>query len=249
MIDPIKSPLSYNLDDDKARKKLIKNFSSYKGDIGKEVKDYKKGTTWGEGLTAEEIENLRRSKGKFNLDSLPDGYMNNNGQAIKKPKPTWNEETGTYTPPDADGIEADWGAGGLTALGEAPSIIANASDKATSQAEANSKVLSTAVSGAKIGGSIVPGWGHAIGAVVGAVGGVAMNHGWRGELVKERDKESYKNMAQYKKQMTMNYYADKAQGIEQSQLDRLSEHYSNTDLETLKAQRNIRLGASGYSQS
>ena len=127
----------------------------------------------------------------------------------------------------ADG-GADWASGGFAGLGEATSLIQNLTTDPTSKQEATGKVLSMAGSGAKIGGAIVPGIGHAVGAAAGAIGGMLDNTGWQKRLLAENDKEASKE-----------HY--------ENQNERLQSYYNGKNLKQLNAQRELLRKASGYS--
>lgn len=118
--------------------------------------------------------------------------------------------------------------GAMAAMGELPGIINNLETDPRSRKEAGAKVMSMAASGATIGGSIVPGWGHAIGAVVGAGAGVASNAGWMDRMVAENDAK---------------IRTERADATE----SRLKGYYNSKSMGELKAQRNLMRKASGYS--
>ena len=122
-------------------------------------------------------------------------------------------------------VEADLAGGGIAALGEVPGMIATWSDHARSKKEATAKTLSTAISGAKIGGAIVPGWGHAIGGAVGLIAGKIGNNGWKKKFRAEEDKEFMIAQAQKKKEEIENYYNSNNSSQMKAQYDLMQRIY------------------------
>lgn len=110
---------------------------------------------------------------------------------------------------NSGGASADWGGGAISALSQAPSIIANLSQKPETQGQANSKVLNSTVQGASIGTQILPGWGTAIGAVVGFAGGAISNNGWYDKVLAEADTETRKKLAEGIKERKQGYIKNK----------------------------------------
>lgn len=109
----------------------------------------------------------------------------------------------------------DWGGAGLTALSKAPSLINNFSNKPTSNKEATGKILSSSMDFAAIGGAALPGWGHAIGAVVGAGTAAIANKGWGKAVRDEADKETLALEEEKRKELMDNYIANNtSQNIE-----------------------------------
>lgn len=74
-------------------------------------------------------------------------------------------------------VSADWGGGAMAAAAAAPGIIDNFTNKPTDKGGINASNLKSTMDFAGIGGAIVPGWGHLIGAAVGFGAGVISNAG------------------------------------------------------------------------
>ena len=138
--------------------------------------------------TSKSIGTFEKGLGKTEFD-LPDASQNT-GFGKKFGASDFNYDN--YNIEDLDGNKigsqqetsvggggANWGAGASTAIAEAPGIIENFSNKPESHDEAKSLVLNSTKSGAAIGGSIMPGWGHLIGAGVGAIAGFIGTAGYK----------------------------------------------------------------------
>ena len=109
---------------------------------------------------------------------------------------------------DATTEGLDWGGAGLGALSKAPSLINNFSNKPTSGKEAGGKVLQSSMDFASIGGAVLPGWGHAIGAVVGAGTAAIAQKGWRDDRRDEEDLEVRMLEEEKRKELMDNYIAN-----------------------------------------
>lgn len=129
----------------------------------------------------------------------------------------------------SDSVSADWGAGAVSALGQAPGIVANLSQKPTTQGEAKAKALSSTMQFAQIGGAILPGWGHLIGAATGFTAGVLGN----------------KNMD--KKQMAI-ADAETDAAYDEDVEERMRAHFDSKTAKQMKAQYDTVREANGYSR-
>lgn len=106
--------------------------------------------------------------------------------------------------------------GGITALTEVPSIIANYSNKPETQQERTGQVLRTASSGAKIGGAVGTAFGP-LGTAIGTIGGFAVGAGvgalsntdWKSEAREQFDNESNKELEEIRKRRNQLYFKTK----------------------------------------
>jgi hypothetical protein len=201
-------------------------------------------------LTEAQKEEKRKKEKEKRLGLSMDGFeswQNKNRtkpyeQAMGQIGKSWSEKTNidfsqapgyeqgpssSATPPSAGG-GANFGAGALSALQQAPAIISNLSEKPTSNGEKNAMILNSTAQFAQIGGSIVPGWGHAIGAVVGAGAGFIGQSGWYNDKV---EKENALMVAD----------------LQKSKQQRMEEYMQGKTSDQLKAEAKAYAKALGYS--
>ena len=107
---------------------------------------------------------------------------------------------------------------GLAGLEEAPRIFQSVNNKVENESDVMDNVTSMTQSGAKIGAAIgtaiVPGAGTAIGSAIGGVvgtgAGLATTIGWRGDLLKKKDKETVYKTNEERAELWQNYYLEKS---------------------------------------
>ena len=142
-----------------------------------------------------------------------------NGESVEGPS--------SPATPSADG-GLNWGAGGMEALKQLPSVIDNFSGKPTTSGEAQGNIANNALSGASIGMQVGGPWGAAIGAVALGVGTAVSNSGWYDEVLADNDRAVEK-------------------GLDQGKQDRMRDYISNKTSDQLKAEGKAYARALGYS--
>lgn len=157
---------------------------------------------------------IERQGNKVNRisDRINKNLEKGNLEKVDKLRAKLDDNAGDLGADIGDSVSADWGSGAITAAAKAPSIIAGLSGKPESKGEANARVLNSTVQFAQIGGSIVPGWGHAIGAVVGGITGAISNAGYGAEmLANANDEVAYKEKKALEERQQM-YIKNKTSG-------------------------------------
>ena len=83
---------------------------------------------------------------------------------------------------------------------------------------------------AQIGGSIVPGWGHAIGFVAGGISGAITTEGWKEDKLNEDNRLAQAEIDKVKK-------------------ERMDNYFNNNNANQINKQYNVMRKALGYSQN
>lgn len=141
---------------------------------------------------------------------------------------------GDYSDGDGDGGSGIGSAAGIAGavVSEAPKVIAAFQGDPQSDKEATGRVLQTTASGAAIGTAIMPGWGTAIGAAAGLIGGLI---GTAGKVKKaKRDNRLEEN-------------ARMAAIQSSNEEERKKLYLEKANAKTIEAQRNLFLESQGYS--
>lgn len=120
---------------------------------------------------------------------------------------------------------------GLTALNEIPNLIATHQGLPKSRGEATGRVLSTGASFANIGGSVVPGIGHAIGFGAGILGGLGATAG---------------SVKKYERKALTEANNKLRSEVEQEALDRARMYMQDQRSQNLETTRNLLAESNGY---
>jgi len=232
----IHGPLNYNLDTDESKAKLF------------DLEEKQRQANMTEAQKEQEGYGTDKAKKKQNQFATPDAFeawvqkqeIQNatawDGKSFAKPQNaevdfnTVNGQSveGPSSPATLPTEGLDWGAGGLTALQQAPGIIANLGTEVDSQGGANAKLLNSTAQFAQIGMSVGGPWGAAIGGVAGFIGGALSSSGWFDKKLEKEDRETLL-------------------ALEQDKKDRMRDYVKGKTQDELKAQADIYAQALGYS--